>query len=147
MITPPWTYFVQIAVLAVFAVILMRFFGIWLRARVSGAPVAMLNLIAMWLRKSPMALIVDSRITAKQAGLDITIDQLEAHHIAGGSVADVVLAKIAADHQGNSLTFDQVCAIDLAFQGTDNNVLEAARENRLPDILAELALAQETSAN
>lgn len=135
---PPWIYLVLIAVLAVFMVILVRFFGIWLRAYASGAPVAMLNLIAMWLRKSPMALIVDSRITASKAGLDVTINQLEAHHMAGGSVADAVLAMIAANHQGASLRFDQVCAVDLAYKGTDKSVLEAARSNSLPDIVAEL---------
>jgi len=37
-------------------------------------------------------LIVDNRITAVKAGIDVRSDPLEAHYLAGGDVGHVVLA-------------------------------------------------------
>lgn len=115
--------------------VLFRFFGIWLRARVADAPVSMPNLIAMWLRKVPPSLIVDTRITASKAGLVYTTDQLEAHYLAGGKIDHVVLALIAADKAGITLNFDRACAIDLAVKGTIKTVLEAVRTSINPAVI------------
>jgi len=113
----------------------MKFIGIWIRARVSNAPVGLLNLVAMWIRKVPPSLIVDSRITAAKAGLDFSTDQLEAHLLAGGHVDDVVLSMIAADKAGIPLIFDRACAIDLAVKGTSKTVLEAVRTSINPAVI------------
>ncbi|MCB1231445.1 MAG: flotillin-like protein FloA [Verrucomicrobiae bacterium] len=115
--------------------VLMKFLGIWVRARVANAPVGMLNLIAMWLRKVPPSLIVDTRITAAKAGLEYTPDQLEAHYLAGGKIDQVVLALIAADKAGIVLNFDRACAIDLAVKGTTKTVLEAVRTSINPAVI------------
>jgi uncharacterized protein YqfA (UPF0365 family) len=123
-----------LVVLVVF-MILAKFIGLWIRARVSNAPIGLLNLVAMWIRKVPTSLIVDSRITAAKAGLDFTTDQLEAHYLAGGHVADVVLALIAADKAGIPLSFDRACAIDLAVKGTSKTVLEAVRTSINPAVI------------
>ena len=112
-----------ILILVVVFLILAKFIGLWIRARVSNAPIGLLNLVAMWIRKVPTSLIVDSRITAAKAGLNFTTDQLEAHYLAGGHVADVVLALIAANKAGIPLTFDRAWAIDLAVKGTSKTVL------------------------
>src|SRR5436190_20929511 len=66
------------------------FFKIWIRALVSGARVSYTELLALWLRKVPIRLIVHSRISAVKSGLDISIDQLNAHYQAGGNVEMVV---------------------------------------------------------
>jgi len=115
--------------------VLARFIGIWIRARVSNAPIGFLNLIAMWIRKVSPALIADSRITAAKAGLDFSTDQLEAHYLAGGNVEQVVLAMIAADKAALPLTFDRACAIDLAVKGTTKTVLEAVRTSINPAVI------------
>jgi uncharacterized protein YqfA (UPF0365 family) len=115
-------YLVGIAVLAVFgfvfAIILFNFFGIWLRARIANAPVGMGKMIGMRLRRVPVGLIVDNRITAVKAGIEVPSDPLEAHYLAGGDVTQVILALIAADKAGISLDFNRACAIDLATKGT-----------------------------
>ena len=49
--------------------IIFSFFSVWLRALLAGAPVGMLNLLAMKLRGVPYALVTDARITATKAGL------------------------------------------------------------------------------
>src|SRR5206468_3867739 len=122
-------YLVGIAVLALFAfvlaVVLFNFFGLWLRARIANAPVSLGKMVGMRLRKVPVGLIVDNRITAVKAGLDVRSDPLEAHYLAGGDVSHVVLALIAADKAGISLDFNRACAIDLATKGTGTTVLDA----------------------
>src|SRR5216117_2206370 len=132
-------YLVGIAVLALFAfvlaVILFNFFGLWLRARIANAPLSLGKMVGMRLRKVPVGLIVDNRITAVKAGLDIWSDPLEAHYLAGGDVSHVVLALIAADKAGISLDFNRACAIDLATKGTGKTVLEAVRTSINPKVI------------
>src|SRR5881409_2258380 len=132
-------YLVGIAVLALFAfvlaVVLFNFFGLWLRARIANAPVSLGKMVGMRLRKVPVGLIVDNRITAVKAGLDVRSDPLEAHYLAGGDVSHVVLALIAADKAGISLDFDRACAIDLATKGTGKTVIEAVRTSINPRVI------------
>ena len=58
------------AIIAFFVV--LSFINTWLKALLAGAPVSMLTLIAMRLRGVPYGMIVDSRIMAVKAGLDLT---------------------------------------------------------------------------
>ncbi len=119
----------------IFVLVFMKFIGIWVRARVANTPVGLLTLVAMWLRKVPPALIIDTRITAAKAGLLYETDPLEAHYLAGGNIAHVVLALIAADKAGIPLTYDRACAIDLAVKGTGKTVLEAVRTSINPAVI------------
>ena len=138
MITQFAVYFVfGIVLLAslVMAVILLNFFGTWLRAKLADAPVSFTKLIGMRLRRVPMGLIVDSRITAVKAGITIDTDPLEAHYLAGGNVSHVVLALIAADKAALQLDFNRACAIDLAIKGTSKTVLEAVRTSINPKVI------------
>src|SRR5205807_2005235 len=132
-------YLIGIAVLALFAfvlaVVLFNFFGLWLRARIANAPVSLGKMIGMRLRKVPVGLIVDNRITAVKAGIDVHSDPLEAHYLAGGDVSHVVLALIAADKAGITLDFNRACAIDLATKGTGKTVLEAVRTSINPKVI------------
>src|SRR5947208_5724776 len=132
-------YLVGIAVLALFAfifcIVLFNFFGLWIRARIANAPVGLGKMVGMRLRKVPVGMIVDNRITAVKAGIDIPSDPLEAHYLAGGDVSHVILALIAADKSGISLDFNRACAIDLATKGTGKTVLEAVRTSINPKII------------
>jgi len=122
-------------VVVVIAIILFNFIGIWVRAWTAGAYVGLSTMIAMRLRGVPVGLIVDSRITAVKAGLNIDSDPLEAHYLAGGDVQKVILALIAADKAGIALDFDRACAIDLATKGTGKTVLEAVRTSINPKVI------------
>src|SRR5688500_4286015 len=99
-------------VLLVVFIIVINFFSVWIRALFSGARVTFTELIALRLRNVPVGLVVDSRITAVKSGLDVTIDDLSTHYLAGGSVEMVVLALIAAKKEGIHLESDRACAID-----------------------------------
>lgn len=124
-----------IIVSLILLMIVAKFFNLWLRARIANAPVSIVNLLAMYLRNVPNALIVDTRITAAKAGIPINTDQLEAHYLAGGEVTHVVLSLIAADKAGIPLDFNRACAIDLACKGTTKTVLEAVRTSINPKVI------------
>src|SRR5450432_1809102 len=130
---------VIIAVIALFVfilvIILFNFLGLWVRARIANAPVSLGKMVGMRLRKVPVGYIVDNRITAVKAGIDIPSDPLEAHYLAGGDVSHVILALIAADKAGISLDFNRACAIDLATKGTGKTVLEAVRTSINPKVI------------
>jgi uncharacterized protein YqfA (UPF0365 family) len=132
-------FLVIIGVVALFLLIivavLFNFIGIWVRALVAKAPVSLFTMVAMRLRRVPVGLIVDSRITAVKAGIDIPTDPLEAHYLAGGNVDQVILSLIAADKAGIVLDFNRACAIDLATKGTGKTVLEAVRTSINPKVI------------
>ena len=116
-------------------IIVLNFFSVWIRALFSGAKVTFTELIALRLRNVPVGLIVDNRITAVKSGLDVTIDGLSTHYLAGGNVEMVVLALIAAQKAGIHLVFDRACAIDLATKGTGKTVLEAVKTSVNPKVI------------
>jgi uncharacterized protein YqfA (UPF0365 family) len=129
----PGTVVFIIAVLFIMAIfaIVVRFIGVWVRAWVSGAKVNMLSLIGMSIRKVPPSLIVNARISAAKAGLNLSTNDLEAHFLAGGDILNVVKALIAADKANIMLDFKQATAIDLA--GRD--VQEAVRTSVQPKVI------------
>jgi uncharacterized protein YqfA (UPF0365 family) len=104
---------------------------LWIAAWSSGAYVGLLTLIGMRLRRVPPATIVNARISAVKAGLQISIDDLEAHYLAGGNVVRVVNALISADKANIDMPFKRAAAIDLA--GRD--VLEAVKMSVIPKVI------------
>ncbi|MFT6863804.1 MAG: hypothetical protein ACJAVK_002365 [Akkermansiaceae bacterium] len=124
-----------ILVLLVVGVIFINFFGLWIQAKAAGAPVSLLHLIMMRLRKVHPGTIVNSKITAAKAGLIYETDKLEAHYLAGGDIRSVVLALVAADKAGIPLSFDRACAIDLATKDTGKTVLDAVRTSINPKVI------------
>ena len=116
-------------------VIVISFINIWIQARMSRAPVGFGTLIAMKLRKVPIGLIVQSRITASKAGIELTTDQLEAHYLAGGDVNQVVRALIAAEKANIKLGLNQAAAIDLATHQSGKSVFEAVMTSVNPKVI------------
>ena len=115
---------------------LMASFGsIWLRSMASGAPVGLVELVALRLRGIPVGFIVDNRITAVKSGLPLTIDDLSTHFLAGGNVDMIVQALIAAQRAGIHLDFNRACAIDLATKGTGKNVVDAVKTSVNPRVI------------
>ena len=85
----------------------------------------------MRLRRVPASQIVLPLIKANKAGLDVNVNQLEAHYLAGGNVDRVIDALIAAHRAQIDLTFERGCAIDLA----GRNVLEAVQMSVNPEVI------------
>ncbi len=125
-----------LAVLALGFLALVVFFrfiplGLWITAFASGVRVSFGTLFGMRFRKVTPAHIVIPLINAFKAGLVLSIDALEAHYLAGGSVDRVVRALISADKAGIPLDFKQAAAIDLA--GRD--VFEAVQVSVNPKVI------------
>jgi uncharacterized protein YqfA (UPF0365 family) len=115
--------------------IIFSFFSVWLRAWLAGAYVGFVNLVAMRLRQVPYGLVVDARIRAKKAGIDLSIDEVEAQFLAGGNVIACVHALIAAQKAGIALDWRRACAIDLATKGSGKSVEEAVRTSVDPKVI------------
>ena len=105
--------------------------GLWISAMAAGVSVGIVNLIGMRLRRVVPSKIILPLVKANKAGLDVNVNQLEAHYLAGGDVDRVVDALIAAHRATMSLTFERACAIDLA--GRD--VLEAVQMSVNPKVI------------
>ena len=95
--------------------------GLWISALASNVHVGIFTLVGMRMRRVPPQKIVLPLIKANKAGLNVNVNQLEAHYLAGGNVDKVVDALIAAHRAQIPLPFERSAAIDLA--GRD--VLEA----------------------
>ena len=104
---------------------------IWIAAFASGAYVGLFTLVGMRLRRVPPSTIVTARISAVKAGLDISVNDLEAHYLAGGNVVNVVNALISADKANIAMPFKRAAAIDLA--GRD--VLAAVKMSVIPKVI------------
>ncbi|MCS7201271.1 MAG: flotillin-like protein FloA [Dictyoglomus sp.] len=105
--------------------------GLWISALAAGVSIRIFDLIGMRLRRVPPGIIITSMIKAHKAGLNLTLDKLEAHYLAGGNVDRVVNALIAAQRAGIPLSFEKAAAIDLA--GRD--VLEAVQMSVNPKVI------------
>ncbi len=105
--------------------------GLWITAFFSGVSVKMSTLMGMRLRRVVPSRIINPMIKATKAGLDIQIDELEAHYLAGGNINTVVDALIAAQRANIDLSFKQAAAIDLA----GRNVFEAVQVSVNPKVI------------
>lgn len=118
-------------------VVLWNFGSVWLQAKTSGADISMASLVGMYFRQVRPQVIVNGKIMAAQAGLDIdrtngiSTQRLEAHYLAEGNVMNVINAIIAAQRAGIDLDFDRAAAIDLA--GRD--VLDAVKTSVHPRVI------------
>ena len=106
--------------------------GLWITAYFAGVKVGIFrDLVGMRLRKVPPGAIVRPKISAEKAGLEVALERMEAHYLAGGNVDAVILALISADKANIELTFERAAAIDLA--GRD--VLEAVKVSVNPKVI------------
>ena len=105
--------------------------NLWIAAWAAGARVGIIQLVAMRLRRVPPAQVINPRINAIKAGLDVSVSEMEAHLLAGGNVDLVVKALISADRAKMDLSWDRATAIDLA--GRD--VLEAVKMSVNPKVI------------
>ena len=119
----------------ILAFVVFSFFSTWLKAMLNGAPVSMLNLLGMRLGGVPYNLVVEARITAVKAGIEVSTDKISAHYLAGGNVVPTVQALVAAQKAGIVLDWDRACAIDLATKGSGKSVVEAVRTSVDPKVI------------
>src|SRR5579863_2658793 len=128
----PFTIFLASLFIIAFFVFLFYFpFGIWIRARAAGVPLGIFNLFRMRLIRIPPSVIVDALITSSKAGVHVSVDQLQAHYLAGGHIDNVILALIAAQRAQIPMEWQRATAIDLA----GRNPLEALQTSVNPKVI------------
>ncbi len=132
-----WWAVIGIATLFVLIVgaIIFSLIGAYVKALFNGAPVPMSKLVALKFASIPYGLIVDARITAVRAGINVDADQIASHYQAGGNVVPTIQALIAAQKAGIELGWDRACAIDLATKGSGKSVVEAVRTSVDPKVI------------
>jgi uncharacterized protein YqfA (UPF0365 family) len=126
-----------VAAIVVVAMLLLVVFaaqvvGLYVQAKLTRADVGLIELGTMRFRKVNPTVIVRNKIALVKAGLrDVTVNDLEAHFLAGGNVANVCQAVISADRAQLDLDWSVACAIDLA--GRD--VVDAVRTSVHPKVI------------
>jgi uncharacterized protein YqfA (UPF0365 family) len=128
-----WLFPVLVLLGVVFIGVLFSFIPVrlWIEAWFSGVRLGMGSLVGMRLRKVSPPAVIRPLIAATKGGLDLQVNELEAHYLAGGSVGRVTQALISADKAGIDLRFQTAAAIDLA--GRD--VLEAVKVSVNPKVI------------
>lgn len=129
----PITVVVFLGIIIIFLALFFSFVpvGLWISALAANVKVSIFNLVGMRLRRVQPRRIVFPLIKATKAGLEVSVNQLEAHYLAGGNVDQVVDALIAAHRADFKLPFERAAAIDLA--GRD--VLEAVKMSVNPKVI------------
>ncbi len=127
-----------VAAVVIFAIIIGLFvflyyfpLGLWIRTLAAGVPLSIFALIRMRLIGIQPSVIVTNLVRARKAGLDLTVDQMQSHYLAGGNVENVTLAMIAAQRAEIPLAWQRAAAIDLA----GRNVLEALQQSVNPRVI------------
>ncbi|MVX63530.1 flotillin-like protein FloA [Clostridium chromiireducens] len=128
---------INLLIIAIVVVLLIAVFltfvplGLWVSSLAANVKVSIFNLIGMRLRRVVPSKIVIPLIKSTKAGMGLTVNQLEAHYLAGGNVDNVVNALIAAHRADIDLQFEKAAAIDLA--GRD--VLDAVKMSVNPKVI------------
>lgn len=136
-------HMISTALIIVLVIVLLSIFftmvpvGLWITAFFSGVKIKLGNLIGMRLRRVVPSRIINPLIKATKAGLDVNVNELEAHYLAGGNVNALVDALIAAQRAEIPLEFERAAAIDLA----GRNVLEAVQVSVNPKVIETPAIA------
>ncbi len=125
-----------IIIIGIIFLVIVLFFsfvpvGLWISSLAANVKVSIFNLIGMRLRRVIPSRIVLPLIKATKAGITLSVNQLEAHYLAGGNVDSVVNALIASERAGIELHFEKAAAIDLA--GRD--VFDAVRMSVNPKVI------------
>jgi uncharacterized protein YqfA (UPF0365 family) len=130
---------VGIGVAVIFFVAVILFFsflyyfpiGLWIRTVAAGVPLGIFTLVRMRLIGIPPGIVVTNYVRGRKAGLNLTVDQLQSHYLAGGNVENVTLAMIAAQRAQIPLEWQRAAAIDLA----GRNVVEALQTSVNPKVI------------
>ncbi|NLW52870.1 MAG: flotillin-like protein FloA [Tissierellia bacterium] len=127
------TFIITIIIILIAISLFLTFIpvGLWITAFFSGVKVSMGTLIGMRLRRVIPSRIINPMIKATKGGINLDINELEAHFLAGGNINAVVDALIAAQRANIDLEFEQAAAIDLA----GRNVFEAVQVSVNPKVI------------
>lgn len=103
----------------------------WLKTVTAQCRISLAKLFAMKIRKSDYKKISEAYINCQKSKINLTVDELEAHHVAGGDVIKFSDGLIMAKSARLALTIDVAKAIDLA----GKNLVEVVKDCISPRII------------
>ena len=103
---------------------------LWIRTIAAGVPLGIISLVRMRLIGIPPGVIVTNYVRARKAGLNLTVDQMQSHFLAGGNVENVTLAMIAAQRAQIPLEWQRAAAIDLAGRNVRRSAADVGQSAR-----------------
>lgn len=121
----------SLLLIGLFVLAAFKYGRLYIKSITSNAHISFLQIMGMSFRNTDTQSIVEYRIMAKKAGIDIAPSSLESHNLAGGNIGNVVRALVGASRANIELSFDRACAIDLA--GRD--VFDAVRTSINPKVI------------
>lgn len=107
----------------------------WVKLFFCRAEVPFIYLVGMRLRGSPMEALGRTYIASKKAALDVSMEQLETHALAGGDAESVVKAMTQASIARIDLPFKMAAAIDLAARQSGVGVVELVQGSTIPRVV------------
>lgn len=85
----------------------------WFQARLNGVPVNLPQIIGMRFRKVNPNLVVRTLVLAKQAGVELSCDEVERAYLRGADLRRIAPALVRARNEGKAYTFQQLVDSDL----------------------------------
>jgi uncharacterized protein YqfA (UPF0365 family) len=119
------------AVIVFFVGLLLFFaqnFELWFQAYMSRVPLSVFAIIGMRFRKIDVKAVVRSLIMAQQAGIPLSIDEVERAYLQGADLERITHAWIEAHREQKSVSFQELVEADLDQQqaggdpGVENEV-------------------------
>lgn len=102
--------------------------GTWVKTKMAGEGISFFQLCGMKMRRMPYRTIADAYIRARKGGLDLTVDELEVHCMAGGNVLNLVNALISAKAADIPLSAQNAKMMDLRGEDVLETVKAAVME-------------------
>jgi len=99
--------------LGVVTLIALALFRPWFQCFLAAAPVSLVTILAMRLRRSPVQLICEQRIKAAQVGVDLPAAQLEQAYLQGADIKKAVDALCLAHRTGREICWEDLVKTDL----------------------------------
>jgi uncharacterized protein YqfA (UPF0365 family) len=116
-------YLISVGILVVFTIWYLLIGRYWLKALLSGIRMTPVEIVLMRLRDTPVNLIITGLIKAAKGVVIVSRDSLEACHLAGGDVTNVVDGLIYAKAQKIELDIKTAMQWDLQRHNIINHLM------------------------
>lgn len=90
------------------------FFRLWFSTHIAQCSLPLSTIFGMFFRRVSPQVVVNSYVNLHKAGLEVTVEELEAHFKDGGNVRLVSRAVVAAKKNGVPVDFSVARKLDLA---------------------------------
>lgn len=124
LVSPPLIISLMVLVVGglVLLMVVQTHLALWIQCRLSGCPVSIMDLIGASLRRQKPQTIAAALIRLTRERVQISFQELEQHATKGGDVLRTAAAMIEQKKHSIGLTWEELCAMDLAGENPLDNV-------------------------